>query len=398
MLLQGNSLWAPRVAPTYNTSSHADNDEQQQQEWPRRRRRRRSRLLVHPGGPALDRLHLSMVHEEERNDDGWAAPRCWMSGGRWASAGVGPVRQLAPLNQYEGDDAGSGPGPGSFPFLVEPPTCFARGTAEATLFQLRRFEDERVELETVEVGAESVPFYVFPVQHLQVRLSGRESIDPPQIKPSQPPKPFHSFNHRITYVLPPPTPTHVQTVPPPPPRHRHPTRQRPPCRLPDRGPSRLRMVERARGCPRQPGAARGTDKGRRRSSGHRRMASRPPGPFGVGRAPPLPLAEQRRRALPAGLTAARCDGLPHRPAALAGGPAPPSGDRSGARGRRRGHVAWGCRRPALDRGRDRGGADRAAPAGREPAVCGRGPRPPRAGPEVSVRWWHLAAVAAAHAF
>lgn len=190
MWRQGNSLWAPRVAPTYSTSSHAENDDddaqQQQQERPRRRRRR-SRLLVHPGGPALDRLHLSLVHEEERDDDGGAAPRCWMSGGRWAPAGVGgPVRHLAPLNQYEGDDAGTGSG--AFPFLGEPPTCFARGTTEATLFQLRRFEDERAELETVDVGAESVSYYVSPVQHLQVRLSGRESIDPPQIKPSQSPQ------------------------------------------------------------------------------------------------------------------------------------------------------------------------------------------------------------------
>ena len=176
MWLQGNSLWAPRTAPIYASEPHAaDDDDGLQQHQQPRQRRRRSRLLVHLGGPALDRLHLSLVHEEMQEEadagKGAAAPRCWMSGGRWASAGVRSIWQLAPLNQYEGEEDGVGMEGGAFPFLSDPPTCFARGTAEVALFQLRRFEDERAELEMVEMGAASVPYYVSPVQHLQVRGS-----------------------------------------------------------------------------------------------------------------------------------------------------------------------------------------------------------------------------------
>ncbi len=127
----------------------------------------RRRLLVHAAGPILDRLHLSWANEERPTAHHRAAvPSCWMSGGRWCSSEVGTVRQLAALNQYEefGSDAAR-------PFLSEPPTCFARGTTEAALFQLQPLEEEEPEV-LGDDGADSVPFYVSPIQKLQVRVDG----------------------------------------------------------------------------------------------------------------------------------------------------------------------------------------------------------------------------------
>ena len=131
--LQGNTVWLPFVVPTPQ-----------------------KRLLVHAGGPYLERLHLSWLTEEARKEkeektegarDRAHYPTCKLAVGRWASGEVGTIRQVAPLNQFEAGEPA---------WETEPPTCFVRGTCEAALLQLRPRNDNR-----------EMPYYVAPLQKLQ---------------------------------------------------------------------------------------------------------------------------------------------------------------------------------------------------------------------------------------
>jgi hypothetical protein len=168
MQFQGNALWIPPIAPELTVPPEVDGAKEEGGH----RALHRSRLVVHASGPILERLQLSWVNEEQPPSAPHSARSpapplsCWMSGGRWSSAEVGTVRQLAPLNQF--------PPLLPSPFLHDPPTCFARGTTEAALFQLLPLQrqEERVKGEERKLP----PFYLAPVQKLQVRARVRTTF------------------------------------------------------------------------------------------------------------------------------------------------------------------------------------------------------------------------------
>ena len=154
---QGNALWIPSLPPM----------EQQQQQQQQRRH-----LLVHAGGPVMDRLCFSWLeerrssssrgNEEEEEEEGDEEeeegrrgrsrylPKCAVrGGGMWVPGEVGSIRQIAPLNQYEPAAATAA--------AAAAATCFIRGTTEAALFQLQSQQQQQ----------QSFPFLLTPLQKLQ---------------------------------------------------------------------------------------------------------------------------------------------------------------------------------------------------------------------------------------